>query len=113
MITRDAIVAALENVPGLAPSATTPETIVAGSAWPAWVSTTWLNACARQVRWYVFVALTNADGASTVAEGDPLVEQVGSALADAGLGGLVIEPWQWAVEPGGQAVPVLRVTALD
>lgn len=115
MSTRDQIVAALASVPGLSPSPTTPETIVDGSAWPAWVSTTWLNTQgAVRTRWYIFVALTAGDREATALEGDPLVEAVGNALwrvaQMGGRGGLVIEPWQFAVEPGGQAVPVLRFT---
>ena len=113
MISRDQIASVLEGVPGLASDRATPQTIVAGSAWPVWVSTRWLNNCARETRWYVFVALTGADGHASVDEGDPLVEQVGQALTALGLGGITVEPWQWAVEPGGQAVPALRFTAVD
>jgi hypothetical protein len=112
-ITREQIVAALDSI-GLAASPTTPDVISDGSAWPAWVSTTWVNAAGqRELRWYVFVALTAGDRNATVAEGDPLVEQLIAALWGIGLKPELIEPMQWAVEPGAAALPVLRVTARE
>jgi len=113
VIERAEIVAALGTVPGIAASPTTPAVIAAGAAWPVWVSSRWVNSCARDTRWFVFVALSNAAGDVTVEAGDPLIEQVGMALEAIGLGGITVEPWQWATEPGGQTVPVLRVTAVD
>lgn len=112
-IPRESIVDALAVVPGLTAYSSTPDVIVAGAAWPVWASSTWINVCARRTLWYVFVALTNGEQDATVAEGDPLIEQVGTALADVGLGGLIVEPWQWPVEVGGQAIPCLRITAQD
>lgn len=113
MITRVQIAAALDGI-GLAASPTTPTVISDGSAWPAWVSTAWVNAAGqRETRWYIFVALTGGDRDATVAEGDPLVEQLMAALWGIGLKPEQIEPMQWAVEPGAAAVPVLRVTAKE
>lgn len=114
MITRDQIAAALATIPELAPDSTTPPTIVAGSCWPVWASTRWKNAQGqREIRWYVFVALTGGDQLATVLEGDPLAETVAAALWAIGLWPEQIEPWAWAVEPGAQSIPVLRFTAVD
>jgi len=113
-LTRDDIAAALATVPGLSATSSTPATIVAGSAWCEWVSTRWVNAQGqREWRWYVFVALTGGDRAATAAEADPLVESVAAALWEIGVWPELVEPWSWAVEPGAQAVPVLRITARD
>lgn len=113
-MTRDDIAGALGEVAGLAPSAATPQTVVAGSAWPEWVSTAWVNAQGqREYRWYVFVALSGGDRQATASEGDPLVESVAAALWEIGLWPELVEPWQWAVEPGAQAVPVLRFSVRE
>lgn len=113
-MTRDDIADALATIPGLAASPSTPATITDGSAWPVWVSTRWVNAAGqRETSWWVFVALTAGDRDASIAEGDPLVEQLMAALWAIGLKPEQIEPMQWAVEPGGQAVPVLRVTAKE
>ena len=46
--------------------------------------------------------------------GDELVDAVGQALAAAGLGGLVVEPWSFALDANrSQTVPTLRFTAID
>jgi len=112
-VTRDDIVAALATVPGLAASPVTPDNIVAGAAWPVWASSTWVTTCYWRTLWYVFVAVTGGSQDASSAEADPLVDLVGQALATAGLGGLIVEPWAWPVEVGGQTVPVLRFTAID
>ena len=96
---RQAIVDALAQVGGLSPSPSTPAPIVAGSAWPARYERTWLNACASQDGWYVFVALPNGDLEATI--------DVAAVLWP--IGQLVrVEPWRFPVEPGQQSVPVLR-----
>jgi hypothetical protein len=111
---RDDIVAALATVPGLSPSPTTPSVITAGAAWPVWASSTWVTIGYWRTLWYVFVALENSDAETTTMAGDPLVDLVGQALAAAGLGGLVVEPWSWAMDENrSRTVPVLRFTALD
>jgi len=108
------IVAALATVPGLAPSDTAPAVITAGAAWPVWASSTLVSACYWRTLWYVFVALPAGDQASSAEAGDPLIELVGQALATAGLGGLIAEPWSWALDANrSQTVPTLRFTATD
>ena len=117
MTSRQAIVAALGTVEGLAVSDGRPAAIAAFAAWPEWRSTRFRNQVrdgARDVLWYVVVALPAGGGTSgAIDAGDPLVETVGMALADAGLGVDVVEPAWLPIEPGGQAVPVLRFSIGD
>jgi hypothetical protein len=114
MVDRAAIVDALATVPGLSPSSTTPPVISAGAAWPVWASSTWVTTCYWRTLWYVFVALENGDAEASSSAADPLVDLVGQALATAGLGGLVVEPWAWALDHNrSQTVPVLRFSATD
>jgi len=113
MITREEIAAALSAVPGITGYPSSPSAIVAGAAWPAWAQTRWLNVAARQVQWYIFVSLSSGSHEASVLEADGLIEAVGVALADIGLGGLIVEPWFWATEPGQQPTAVLRFTAFD
>lgn len=104
---RAAIVAALGTVPGLNPTPTVPGPVMPGSAWPVWVSASWLNVCVTRSEWFVFVALPGAP--ATVDSGDSTITAVADALWP--LGKLTrVEPWAWPVEPGQQAVPVLRFT---
>jgi hypothetical protein len=106
---RQAILDALAKVDGLSPSAAAPAPIVAGSAWPGWSSSTWLNACNVMTQWYVFVALPNGHQAATVDAGDAIVEDIATVLWPVGKV-VRVEPWAWPMEPGQQAVPVLRFT---
>lgn len=109
MTTRGDIAEALGKLDYLAPSLAMPDTIVAGSAWPAWSSTTWVNACATAVEWYVFVAIPNAAIGATADAGDAVVDEVATVLWP--LGKVVrVEPWRIAVEPGQQTTPVVRFT---
>ena len=113
-VDRAAIVDALATVPGLSPSSTAPGVITAGATWPVWASSTWVTSCYWRTLWYVFVALENGDQAATVEAGDELVDLVGQALASAGLGGLIVEPWSWALDANrSQTVPTLRFSAFD
>lgn len=109
MTARSDIVDALKTVPELAPTATMPDSIVAGHAWPAWAFTEPLNRCGSVITWYVFVALPATGLASTVDAADDLVDDVASALATVGK---VIrwEPWRIPLEPGQQGIPVVRYT---
>jgi hypothetical protein len=114
--TRDAIVAALGSVPGIAASPTQPSTIVAGMAWPVWRATTWRNQVrdgARELSWYAVVVLPAGSLEATVAEADPIVEAIGQALADAELGVLSVGPTNIAVANGGDPIPALRYTLGD
>lgn len=106
---RQAIVDALAKVDGLNPSPSAPAPVVAGSAWPGWAFTTWRNACATSTNWFVFVALPNGLHPATVDAGDELVEDIATALWPIGQVQRV-EPWAWPMEPGQQAIPVLRFT---
>ena len=109
MTARTDIVDALAKVPDLSPTPAMPETIVAGSAWPSWSSTTWRNPCLTAVEWFVFVAVPNADATTTVDAGDAIVEDIATVLWPIGKVTRV-EPWRVPVEPGQQAVPVVRFT---
>jgi uncharacterized membrane protein YccC len=115
--TRDAIVAALGTVPPLAPSPAQPAVIAAWMAWPVWRGTTWRNQVhdgARDLSWYVFVALPATGRDTTISETDPMIERIGQALADAELGVQLVEPYQLTPQaPGGDGVPVLRFTLGD
>jgi hypothetical protein len=106
---RTDIVDALKMVPELAPTATMPDTIVAGMAWPAWAYTEPVTTCGAVTTWYVFVALPAANNLVTVIAGDDLVDQVVTALWPVGK---VIrwEPWRIPLEPGQQGIPVVRYT---
>ena len=104
---RDQIVAALNTVTGLAASETTPASIVAGSAWPIWQNLNWVTSAYTVNRWWVFVALPNPNQQGTVTKGEEVLYDVAGALWPLGKVTLV-EPMQWPVEPGQQAIPVLR-----
>jgi hypothetical protein len=106
---RQAIVDALAKVPELSPSLAAPAPIVAGSAWPGWSASTWINACTIRSEWFVFVALPNGLHAGTVDAGDEIVEDIATVLWPVGKISRV-EPWAFPVEPGQQAIPVLRFT---
>lgn len=106
---RQAIVDALGKVDGLAPTPGPPAPIVAGSAWPGWVSTSFINACVMDTRWYVFVALPAGMTLATIDAGDELVQDIATVLWPLGKVS-VVEPWQWQVEAGQQAMTVLRFT---
>lgn len=87
MSARDAIVAALGTVPGLAPSTTNPPAPGAGSAWPRWVETQYQNGklCTPGVNVYdVFVVLPNDAPEETVETADGLLPQIAGALARVG-----------------------------
>lgn len=106
---RQAIVDALAEVDGLSPSAAAPSPIVAGSAWPGWFESTWLNQCHKQSQYYVFVALPNGQPGAVVDAGDEVIDAVAAALWLVGKV-LRVEPLAWPVEPGQQTVPVVRFT---
>lgn len=109
MTARQDIVDALATVEGLSAFHAQPPVVAAGSAWPVLSRTEWVNGCFVQGTWFVFVALPAGSELVTVAAGDELLEPVGAALHKVGH---VIDctPYQIPVEPGQQAVPVLRYT---
>jgi hypothetical protein len=104
---RDAIVAALNSVEGISASSATPAPIVAGSAWPVWQNLEWSTRGTTLNRWQVFAALPNPNQQGTTDRGDELLHQLADALWPLGKV-TIVEPMQWTVEPGQQAVPVLR-----
>lgn len=106
---RQQILDALAKIDGLNPSPSAPAPIVAGSAWPGWASSTWINACATLDTYYVFVALPNGHQSVPVDAGDELLEDIATVLWP--LGKVTrAEPWSWPVEPGQQTIPLLRFT---
>jgi len=107
--TRAALVLALQKLPDLSVTPSQPPTIVAGSAWPAWESTRWVNACLTDSQWFVFVYPPNGDAQSLVDAADQLGDDVATVLWPEGKV-TRMEPWAIPVEPGQQAVPVLRFT---
>jgi hypothetical protein len=103
------IVEALAKVPWLSATDAQPSVISAGSAWPAWSATTWLNACTTQTEWFVFVALPNASGGTTAAASEDAIDDVATVLWP--IGKVVrVEPWRIPVEQGQQTIPVCRFT---
>jgi hypothetical protein len=106
---RQAIVDALATVPGLSAVPTPDGPLMAGQAWPAWTQTTWATACLLRTTWSVFVALPATMARSAVDAGDALVVAVADALMQVGQVQRV-EPYQWPVDAGQQAIPVLRFT---
>ena len=115
-ITRQEIAAALAGVEGLTAYETVPDNIVAGAAWPVWVSRAWLNGRPdgpRETEWRVYVALPNATPKGTVDEADPLIETVAQALVVIGLEIGLIEPVQAPATEGGAPIPLLRYSLTD
>lgn len=107
---RQAIVDALNTMPAdVYATVTVPASIVPGAAWPDWSQTTPVTACVYTHEYFVLVALPNGSTEATVNAGDELRGPLLAALWEVGNVQRV-EPAQWAVEPGGQAIPVLRVT---
>jgi hypothetical protein len=106
---RQAIVDALTAVPGISASHATPAPIVTGSAWPVRSAIEWINDCATDTTWFVFVALPNGTDWATVDAGDAVVDDIAAALWQVGKVARA-EPWQFPIEPGQQAVPLLRFT---
>lgn len=104
---RDAIVAALAGVTGLAASPVTPAPVVAGSAWPVWLELSWVTGSQTLNIWQVFVALPNPNGQATAEKADEVLAAVAAVLWPLGKIRLV-EPMAWPVEAGQQAIPVLR-----
>lgn len=113
MIPREKITAALGAMPPLHATNTQPSVVTTWSAWPVWSSTSWINRCVRQTRWFVFVVLPSADQSSTIEAGDPLIEDVGDAMTAIQLTVDLVEPVRLVLEPGQAGVPALRFTLID
>ena len=116
MIDRAAIAGALGGVDGLTASESRPDVVAAGSAWPEWVSTRWVNMQpqgAREVRWRAYVALPNATPGGTIDAGDPLIEAAGQALTDLGLRVDLVESWAAATSDGSASLPALRYSLTE
>ena len=106
---RQQLVDALKTVDTLNPTPVMPDVVLAGSAWPAWAFTVPLNACTDTVTWYVFAALPAGNLQTTAEAADDLVDDIRAALV--GVCKLLRwEPWRIPIEPGQQAVPVVRFT---
>lgn len=87
MTGREAIVAALATVPGLAPFPSHPDTPGPGVCWPRWVETRYQNGklCSLPVTDYdVYVVLPNAAMETTIEASDGLLPQVATALGKIG-----------------------------
>lgn len=106
-ITRADIAAALETVDGVRGNATPPKTPQPGDAWPIWETTALTTlGFGLAITWSVYVLLTNADLDQTMAEADPLVEAIASAIAPLGALG-PIEPYRVTTN-GPNTLPALR-----
>ena len=114
MADRAAIAAALGSVADLDASATIPDVIVAGSAWPelAPIEPEVTMACVLWPRsWFAYVALPNATRATSIEAADALLEPVGNALFDAGIPVRRVETISIQTAPGASdTIPALRYT---
>ena len=116
MIGRADIAAALSAVDGLTGYPSRPDNVVAGTAWPEWVSRRWLNqpaGGARANQWRAYVALPNATAGGTIDAADPLIEEVGQALTDLGFRVEAAESWSAAAPGTPEALPALRYTLTE
>jgi hypothetical protein len=119
MSTRDDVVAALDGLtvdlgpdhPPAVIAATTrvPDNFAAFTAWPVWVATTWVTACATEEIWHVLVTLTAGVPDSWADEGDGLLWPVRDSLLKVGAVGPV-EPVRLTIGDASQIVPALRFT---
>lgn len=91
----------------LAPTRTVPAAIHAWSAWPVADGSTWVNACAADSRWRVFVALPAGDAAAAAAGFDAIHDVIAPNLARLGRVEDVL-PAAWPVA-NADAVPVVQI----
>jgi hypothetical protein len=113
-LTRAEIAAAIAGVPGVTPTPDRPPSLDAGAAWPVWRSETPVQGgCAAELRWYVLVVGPNGSEGATVEAADPMLAPLVAALRGIGLVIETVEPVRLPVEPGGSAVPALRVAIVD
>ena len=84
--TRDALVAALDSVPGLTGYPAAPDQATAGAAWPKWVQTTYTGHLCDSATdtWEVFAVLPADYAPTTVDEGDELRDLVAPVLVRLG-----------------------------
>jgi hypothetical protein len=110
MSTRDTIAAALSSVDGVTGTATPPDVLAPGSAWPTWVAAGPSAYGGLQDTWHVMIVLPNPTMAATVEAADPLVDTAFAALLDVGEVALVEPVTIASGDPAGtgQGVPALR-----
>ena len=89
-------------------SPTVPAPISAWSAWPVADGSNWINHCAAESRWRVYVALPTGDALAAAQGFDAVHDELGPRLA--ALGRLDdTTPAVWPVTPQEQ-VPVVQIT---
>jgi hypothetical protein len=84
MSTRQRIVDALAQVPGITATLAPPDVGGPGAAWPTWTGAAVGTYCALIDTWWVYVILPNPTKLTTVEASDPLIQAVWSALLDVG-----------------------------
>jgi len=77
---RQAIVDALNAVPGIVATPAPPDVPAPGSAWPSWTGAATGTLCTLLDSWRVYVCLPNATMLHTVEGADALVQEVWAAL---------------------------------
>lgn len=110
-LTRQDIADALDAVDGVTGVPVPPAHLAPFVAWPAWQSTTWVNDCARDVTWFVFVALPAPGNGAAIEAGDPLIEAVGDALWMLGRV-VIVQPVRVTTGTPGDDTPALRFQLL-
>lgn len=112
---RAAVLSALNTVPGLVPTATMPDTPVAGAAWPVWAESRYRDGKLSRPLTHTYeirVVLPAGWLPETVDTAEGLVEQLAAALSGVGLFDLA-NPVQIAF-PNNQSMPGInaRVTVV-
>jgi len=106
---RDLIVRQLATLPGLAANPSWPAPVVAGSAWPVWLSTQWVTESIIRSRWFVYVVLPAGNQQTTVSASDEAVMVVGAVLWP--IGQIQnSEPAAVPAEQGGATLPAVLFT---
>lgn len=94
----------------LAPHSSVPSVVHPWDGWPVPQSSRWVNACAAETTWLVFVAVPAGDAASAAEAWDAIHDALGPELAKLGqLSDVAVA--NWAVSPT-EVVPVLQATLI-
>jgi hypothetical protein len=105
--TRRDITAALAGLDGVTALAYAPATVVAGMAWPLWVSTVPLTGCAWSWTYDVVYVLAGGDVGTAAAAAESAVEPIASRLAEVGEI-VLVEPALITAGDAGRSLPAVR-----